>query len=88
MDPLVDLNPAGGNVITIIGQNLTPFLDARYKTEIKMENGALCIPFETTSTELKCLTEPIITPTRPDKIEFTKLIVISSNPFDVEDPST
>lgn len=58
VSPETDLNPAGGDILTITGTNFPPTIDSRYNFEINLDDKALCIPFEQTSTEIKCTTEP------------------------------
>lgn len=58
VDPKIDLNPAGGNIMTITGDNFPPTLDSRYQFAITLDGKTRCVPFETSYTEVKCETEP------------------------------
>ena len=58
VSPETELNPAGGEVLTIVGTNFPPTIDNRYNFEVNLDDKALCIPFEQSSTQIKCETEP------------------------------
>ena len=48
--PKLDLNPAGGDLITIEGTNFPSSLDSRYNLAIMLGTSTRCVPYEIAST--------------------------------------
>lgn len=53
-----NLNPAGGDIITIEGSGFPENLDAAYELDIIMDIQTKCVPFEITYNMIKCETDP------------------------------
>jgi len=62
--PKSGLNPAGGNIVTIKGNNFPTSLTNLYGMTITLDKIVKCIPKTITATELTCETEPIISASR------------------------
>jgi hypothetical protein len=56
--PKDNLSSAGGDIITIEGSGFPLSLDKTYSIEISFDSAATCVPFETSSTMIKCETQP------------------------------
>ena len=64
IEPKTDLNPAGGTIVTVIGENFPTSLDARYDFALTLNGNTRCVPISITSTEIKCELEPAVTARR------------------------
>ena len=74
--PKETINPAGGDIVTITGNNFPPSLDARYEFFVTLGDGTRCIPFDISPTQVMCETEPFITASRRRRLAGTE-------PFDL-----
>ena len=55
VSPDIDLNQAGGDILTITGENFPSTLTG-HDLKFEFADGTLCLPVETTPTEVKCET--------------------------------
>jgi uncharacterized protein YaiE (UPF0345 family) len=58
VDPMVNINPAGGDRVTITGTNFPVSLDSRYNLSVTLATGIRCVAYQIASTEILCETEP------------------------------
>jgi hypothetical protein len=49
VDPMLDINPAGGDLVTITGTNFPVSLDSRYNLSITLATGTRCVAYQITS---------------------------------------
>ena len=61
--PDLDLNQAGGDILAITGEGFPSTLEG-HDLKFRFSDGTDCIPFETTATEVKCVTRPFAPETR------------------------
>ena len=64
VDPKTNLNPAGGDTITIDGTNFPSSTDSRYELSITLGAKTRCVPSSITSTQIVCESEPFTTSRR------------------------
>ena len=64
IQPNIDLNPYGGDILTITGTNFPASADARYNLSIVLGGQARCVPSSITRTQIICETEPLNTSRR------------------------
>ena len=64
ISPKTGLNPAGGDLVTITGENFPVSDEDAYGLTISLENSVKCVVKTISSTEITCETEPIITSRR------------------------
>jgi hypothetical protein len=50
VDPRVDINPAGGQILTITGEHFPPSLNPLYELEVSLGGYARCVPISSTET--------------------------------------
>lgn len=61
ISPKLNLNPAGGDIITIVGSGFPESLDGRFELSILLGPSTRCVIFEISFTQMKCETEPFTT---------------------------
>ena len=59
VQPNTDLNPFGGDYVTITGTNFPSSLDARYNLRIMLGATMICVPYDISRTQILCETEPL-----------------------------
>ena len=74
VSPKLNINPAGGDIMTITGTNFPISNDSRYQFSIILGTNTRCVPFEVTESQLKCETEPFTSSRRR---------MLSADPFDL-----
>ena len=85
VDPKLNLNPAGGDLVTIDGTNFPPSLDSRYNLSVTLGTGTRCVVYEITSEQILCETEPFTTTRRRMLVDaFDMAISVTSDEGDAE----
>lgn len=57
VQPSYDLNPFGGELLKITGNNFPASLEARYNLRIMLGSSMICIPYAISKTQIQCETE-------------------------------
>ena len=71
VQPNTDINPAGGQTLTITGDKFPPTNDALYGLAVDLGAYARCVVLTTSTTEITCLTEPFDISRRRRRLSIT-----------------